>query len=322
MNAKKPLDFSTKVNGIHFHIRATKPAPLANEYLAQTAHMHYTWEFQYIFEGDAKLSVEGKNQKKDISISKGQLCLIPPGSIHSLQTDSVTRFCFNLQLEFDPKEADGKIEDFYRLHNIFSALHGAECLEDKYISTLMEQFREIYEGSFFYPDLQKGFLLVGVVMRIFDLLYPKMTQFKHIPDQTNSSKQVVDRKWIIEEHIANSYQDEYSLASLAKKLYLSERQARVVVHELMGDNYKKLITQQRMAIANVLIASSSTSLADIAFQVGYRSYNGFYLAYTKFYGITPEEAKNRILREQADRGDLDTKIFVNGFPEKPEKPEK
>lgn len=315
MNTKKSLDFSTKVNGIHFHIRATKPAPLVNEYMAQTAHMHYTWEFQYLFDGEMELQVEGKNSKKKIKLNKGQLCLIPPGCIHSLHTDSVTRFCFNMMMEFDSKESDGKIEDFYRLHNVFSSLENAEVIEDKYASILMDQFREIYEGAFFYPDLQKGFLLVGAVMRIFDMLYPKTPHFKHAPDASNSSKQVVDRKWIIEEHIANSYQDEYSLSSLAKKLYLSERQARVVVHELMGDNYKKLITQQRMSIANVLIASSSTSLSDIAFQVGYRSYNGFYIAYTKFYGITPEEAKSRILREQADRGEIDEKIYVSDLPD-------
>ncbi len=54
MSTKNALDFSAKANGIHFHIRAPKPAPLSNEYMAQTVHMHYAWELQYLFDGEAE----------------------------------------------------------------------------------------------------------------------------------------------------------------------------------------------------------------------------------------------------------------------------
>ena len=77
-------------------------------------------------------------------------------------------------------------------------------------------------------------------------------------------------------------------------LYLSERQTRNLIQKEFGADYKQLIIQERMKIADILLRKTAQTLEQIAQQVGYQSYSGFYLAYTRYYGISPEAArKNR-----------------------------
>lgn len=300
-------DLSVKINGIYFHIHASKFPPFRHEEVIQKLHMHYTWEFQYIFKGTQEIYID--QQKEPIILGENQLCMIPPETIHVVNSPAVTRFCFNITLDFDPKDPDGKISDYYRLHSLFTSIKDVKIVSDPYIVSLMERFQEGYM-NYHYPNLIKGSILCTVIMCAFHIIDSTAAPQKSRKENHLNTKQQSDRQWIIEAHITKYFPEESGLSVLAKQLYLSERQTRVTVKELMGENYKKLIIKHRMEIANSLISSPSITLSDIALQIGYRSYNGFYLAYTKYYGVTPEAARKKALEKQVDPNDIDRKIYI------------
>lgn len=308
---QKAFDFSVWVNGIRFHIRGTHPSPLENEQTdnKRPPHSHYTTEFQYFFNESRDTQILWN--QKTYCPHAGQLCIIPPNIIHNTVSSwPITRFCFNMQLGYDAQEANGRFADYYRIQNVFSSMREIQIIEDLYISEQMNQFREMSKkSSFLHANVQKGLLLTEVILRAFDMLYLTGTPSSPIQEK-QLNRQLADRKWTIEDHIGTCYYDENGISALAKQLHLSERQTRATVQELMGENYKKLITKQRMLIANNLIADSSIPLSDIAYQIGYHSYNGFYLAYLNYYGITPKEARVRICEKCEEIGEIDRKFYT------------
>jgi len=96
------------------------------------------------------------------------------------------------------------------------------------------------------------------------------------------------RKRIIEEYISNFYMEQGGISELAKILYLSPRQTQSVVKSLMGENFKTLIVRQRIHAANLLMKTTNLSLDEISREIGYHSYSGFYMAYVKLMGCSPD----------------------------------
>ena len=308
---KNAFEFTTQINGIHLHIRASRSAPLEHEQVYQPAHLHYAWEAHYIYEGSVLLRLA--EQENAITLRNGQLCLIPANAVHSIRSEDVTRFCFKMQFEFQTGAPQSELSEYLRFHNTLTSLRQIRILDDRHLSALMEQFRALSTEDYPYTHQQRGLLLTNAILRVCDLLQSR-SEDPSKRSKSGETRHHLNRKWIIEEHIEGDYNSE-SISALAQKLYLSERQTRVVVQELMGENFKKLITKRRMEIANLLL-TSQTTLSDIAYQIGYRSYNGFYTAYTNYYGLSPEEARRKLLREKTEP-DLLTKKVEAKLPETP-----
>ena len=54
-----------------------------------------------------------------------------------------------------------------------------------------------------------------------------------------------------------------------------------------------MIIKQRMEFADMLLGDTMRSLEERAVEVGYRSYSGFYQAYTKYFGISPSDRRQQ-----------------------------
>ena len=87
-----------------------------------------------------------------------------------------------------------------------------------------------------------------------------------------------DYGFLINEFFSNRYTEDISLSDLAELLHVSPRHAERLVRECMGDSFGKELTKARVEMAEYLIKTTDMSLTEIARQVGYRSYAGFYKA--------------------------------------------
>ena len=56
-STKNAFEFTTLINGIHLHIRASRNAPWEHERVYQPAHLHYAWEAHYVYEGSVLLRI-------------------------------------------------------------------------------------------------------------------------------------------------------------------------------------------------------------------------------------------------------------------------
>lgn len=299
------FDFTTQLDGISFQFRASRKNVLAHEIVNQKPHLHYAWEMHYIYDGS--ISLHTSESDEPIVIKRGECCLVPEKLVHALHSDDVTRFCFKLHFEFDSSNPENKLDNYLKLQNTLLNICGIKLFRNAHISSLMEQFRSIAESPHRFTQYQQGFLLMGVFLHACQLaegyFFTRRGADKNSKPLTES-----ERKWIIEEHIAGDYSNDKDINALAKKLFLGERQTRVLVQKIMGENYKTLIIKRRMEVAHLLLTTSTATLGEISSQVGYHSYNGFYSAYVNYFGISPEEARIQAQLAHADIDPLSQKV--------------
>ena len=96
-----------------------------------------------------------------------------------------------------------------------------------------------------------------------------------------------EREYIIGDFIYRNR----TLPELADYMHLSCRQTQNEIHRITGENFKKLILDQRMMLANLLIDNSNLPLSEIANYVGYTSYGSFYTVYREYYGFGPQKKR-------------------------------
>ena len=102
-----------------------------------------------------------------------------------------------------------------------------------------------------------------------------------INSHTAEIKNIDDYAFLITEFFSHGYSDDITLGNLADLLHVSERHAERLVKEITGNPFNKELTRIRTKTAEHLIKKTDLPLSEIAKQVGYKSYAGFYKAMKK-----------------------------------------
>ena len=268
--------FSTILEGVTLNIHSTtnyiQRLPLINE----MPHKHFYIEFHYVYKGEEKIIFP--KLSREITLNEGELALIPESTYHKTETSpakDMERFCFNFSVDADENSTN-------ELVKIYQSVTDYKVISNKSVSLLMERCRTIIsENPTPLEHTSEGIILLDAVLEVFKTLY----NTKKPPLKRQLNKQY--QKWLIEEYISNFYSFSDGIAGLASKLYLSERQTRRIVKQLFGEEYKALIIMRRIETAQILLTTSKLSLEEIGEKIGYKSYSGFHMAFTKALGITP-----------------------------------
>lgn len=283
------FEFSIAMDGVLFYIfdNVGKKTFDATAY-AGPLHSHYTHELHYVHSGYDEI----RTDHETVLVSKGELCFIRRNLFHSSVAKDMERTCFNLEVGVDGASEEGKKKCQY-INSLLDSIDTHRTFVDKHISVLMGEVPELREENSAFPEARLGMILVSVVLRVLDLLAGESTPRISLLGNPVRSR-AFERQRIIERHIAESFLVNAGLPALAAKLYLSEKQTGILVKRLMGKSYQKLVAEQRMKVAMRLIHRREKSLLEIAHAVGYASYSGFYAAFTKAFGKTPEEVRAEI----------------------------
>ena len=102
------------------------------------------------------------------------------------------------------------------------------------------------------------------------------------PDTPLLPHYVTDTAYLITDFFSRNYRDDVRLGDLAEMLHLSERQTERLVEERTGRCFRDELTVTRMKMADQLLTSTDMTPTRVAQYVGYRSYAGFWKAYTKY----------------------------------------
>ena len=102
-----------------------------------------------------------------------------------------------------------------------------------------------------------------------------------------------DRKLHIYEIISNFHNTDLKLEDIAGELHLSPHQPSRVLYEYFGMSFSDMLTETRLADAKYQIEHTDAALTDIALSAGFQSYNGFWKAFRKKYGVTPNQLRRR-----------------------------
>lgn len=267
--------FSASIGNEKFDIRSYTGGLFSEESMDARPYKHFFTEFHYIFQGSEVLTFPHHDRK--LELSAGQICIIRREIYHGVVTSpDIKRFCFNITGDLFPEIAMARV------------------IDSAFIRQIMNHYLKVEPTG-----NRLGVMLLDIIFELLEIV--KQSSRKKQQKEQPSGKESRDKEqrvrqepsWIIEEYLLQHFRDPEGLAGLAAQLYLSERQTRNLVKKYYGQEYKTLIIKQRMEFADMLLGDTTRSLEEIAEEVGYRSYSGFYQAYTKYFGISPSDRRQQ-----------------------------
>ena len=286
-NLDNRCEYSVVLDGVVFYVFDAGKSSYHSEPYYGPLHDHYTCELQYIHKGKEEIQTD----KERFSVTEGEMCFIGKSVYHRVLTEAMLRTSFNVEVGLLGNS--GVDEKNYRgIVKCLELLGEYRVFRDAYIRSLMSALYNVSNENFAFPDMHRGLLLLSSFLRIIDTVAAENGIHLSGFGKMKRSRDF-ERMRVIEYHIEQCFAVEGGMRILAKSLFLSEKQTGLLVKKLMGESYKTLITRQRLRVANRLMRGEK-SLLKIANDVGYSSYNGFFVAYRKAFGISPEEAKERI----------------------------
>lgn len=250
-------------------------------------HQHDCIEIGYVVEGCARQAFSGKEYR----FNSGDFWIVDQNCYHSdiySRTDLFTVYISISSEVFDSTFL--RTIDNTEIHRFISFallqqkknrqfLHFIPRDKNTYGAVLMEQLlREIIERKIGFESIVKGLLerlLNGLSMEY---------------DFQLSSQEKRKRNDILFHEIEKYIQENYRTASiqnLVDKFHYNEDFYNRLIKEYSGYTYSGYLKNVRLVKAAKLLESSSESIEEISFMLGYQSRGHFYQLFSEKYGMTP-----------------------------------
>ena len=251
-------------------------------------HFHIDKEIHVVLSGTATMEIDGKKATTEV----GDVYVIPQNVSHYYHDHSEDfhkiSFLFTLSKTRSTKkgfseyshynEILGAIDSCLTLHNDDLVRIGGEILSLEY----SERSEHIYQALY----------------ALFFITLARLVESNPAAEEKDEGKskrkhkESYDQKNVIEAFFLRRYGENVTIEDLARALYKSVPQTHRIVKNYFDSSFKAVLIKQRMEQACLLIRQSDRNLAEIALACGYTSYNGFFSAFKKYTGKTPEEYRN------------------------------
>ena len=217
-------------------------------------------------------------------LQPGDLIFVPPGISHRpLLSERVeepyVRFVLWISVDF--------LERFAALFPYPLAGHRLRPNMLRTGGTRWERLGELFlEGVLESEQRQDGWE-AAVVGNTLNLL----AQIKRATDDRTARALEAEQPELLDRilaHVEEHYREELSIGALAERFYVSPSTVSHLVRQKLGVSLHRLLTQRRLIGAKSLI-DRGTPLEEVARQVGFRDYSGFYRAFRQEYGISPRQ---------------------------------
>ena len=96
----------------------------------------------------------------------------------------------------------------------------------------------------------------------------------------------------IEVFINRNINKKITLKDVSKSIFLSEKQISRIIEKEYGCTFSELLTEKRLAIAEVLLKTTDMNISDIDAQTFYGTESYFYTVFKNKYGVSPLKYRN------------------------------
>lgn len=252
-------------------------------------HCHENWELHYITAGKGLLITENKN----FQLTAGTLFITGPGNIHAQISD-----------EEDPMEEYGIRINLVKMrrntyeksvmNQVLTAIEDCRFIFTKYdfdcIHLIEEMIRE-YRNSEAAAHERMCCLLMSLLIPTSRCISLANTAL--LADSTKS----IARHIIIENYM-RQYKDDISVGELAKRLYISQRQLRRIMHESYNSTMSQQKNKLRIDEARRLLEDETLTIAEISEMMGFSSQAYFSKCFKNIYGISPSEYRKQLVKTE------------------------
>ena len=224
-------------------------------------HMHRCFEIILLLDGSMTVTVENK----EYVLTAGDMILVKPNLIHSLNTEGKSRHILCI---FAPELIAAISDELIRYQ-----------LTSPVIQAAPELYRHLFEGASESMDIGgvKGFLYT-----VSDLFYKRLDFTKE--DLSMRGKRLLQRiLQYVDEHMAHPC----SIQDLGRELNYSASYLSRFFYTNIGMPYSDYIRNIKISHACYLLRNTRTSVIDIAAQCGYISISSFNRNFKQMTGCCP-----------------------------------
>lgn len=241
------------------------------------SHRHAEVELIAMTEGEADFYIDTKHYR----LSKGDVLIIPPYSIHRAQapkgeTVSYNCICFDLNLIWDEEIKNG-------LKNYTLTLSGIIKSDTPYANKLQEW---IDFGCTACESAHDGWelLAIGTVSMIFGHLKKSGCFTKAVKnnDKLDFTKRVMS-------YIVENYNAHVTSATAAASLYMNNSYFCRRFKKSFGCRFSDYILTYRLEKAKIYLATTAESVTEISSKTGFNGSSYFSKAFKSHFGISPIE---------------------------------
>ena len=250
-------------------------------------HFHSCFEIQYITDGVMMLETE----ERIYEVKKGEVIIIPPYASHQNAENEhhYGRFSMNMILGRNQKNDKKEFSEFVYYSDLFRHIDSVQHITNKDISGFFEKYLR-YDNTPGMKHLKELYLSI-IFIRIAESLSETIPEYNRTYETEKQHLSLDDRKraFMIEQYVVLNYMNVNACNELKELLHLSRRQTDRIVRTVTGSSLYQLIEKYRMKTAGLLTSQTDRAFNRIAEDCGYSSYVGFYNAFRRFYGYSPEK---------------------------------
>ena len=242
------------------------------------------YEIHYIAAGHGRVILQGQAHP----LSPGSLYVTGPGVEHAQLSDKNDPMCeYCVYLRVSGKNAR-ETHDPTSVAQRFLQNHlwlGQDSQNVRLLlKDLFDEFRCQHTGYM----IQIQALLQQLPVKLVRCYEQGKTSAHHFSPSNLMDSNTV----IIEEYFLYEYQT-CTLEGLATRLGLSSRQTERLLKKQYDMTFVEKRTQARMSAASVLLLKTTSSITDIAAELGYSSVEHFANAFRRFYGKSAREYRKK-----------------------------
>lgn len=252
---------------------------------AFTSHWHDAQEIIVPLEETYTVTV----QDKTFRLEPGDILLIPPGSIHSIEaSDRGSRFIFLLELN-----PFCRLTDFSRTQALLSK---PVCITaDTYPEIYEQEIKLIMQAArYYWGNKASRQLWVCSCLMAFYAHYTDFCIHAARPDSASESRSPDNCSQKISAllgYLQRHYADSISLEDAAIKTGLSKFYFSRVFKQHTGQTFYDYLCFLRVRAAVDMLKNTSTSVAEIAADCGFATLSSFNRTFRKYQKCTPTECR-------------------------------
>ena len=238
-------------------------------------HLHKSFEFLYVMEGEIKAQVEAK----EYTLKTGDCLMVTPYQLHAYATPEYSR---SLVVVF----AGSYVDSFQRMTANREAVHPVFHLQEGlriYLhSTLLQTGME--DGGNAIELDKPGLLSLKACLYALCAEFMAQTQLKERPRDNRLIFEILS-------YVENHYTQDISLYTLSDALGYDYRYLSRLFNQTLKISFKTLVNQYRCDLAKTLISSTEETLAEIALSSGFQSIRSFNRVFKEITGVMPSQIR-------------------------------
>jgi len=234
-------------------------------------HSHFTYEVFFVTEGALELVTD-----RETTVYERKIVIIPPKLRHYSFVKKEGSFCLLFSLEKVQAEQEP------RARALKDLLDSGICqldLEEDLAFYIAQAAKKLEEGT---EDAGREAKL------LIELLFTRIVAAL-LPSEKSPcvAENPSDHINAIEQYINSHLARRITLGDIAAHVYLSTRQVSRIIAKEWGCSLVELVTEKKLARAEIMLKKTDMKIADIATHVNVGSVNYFYTLFKNRYGMSP-----------------------------------